>query len=1091
MPDDLERLIVQFSADMKGYEKEMRKFRKISQREARAVEKRFKTLDRRLNTVGRNIGRSLTGGLTGIGAVLSTREVTRYADAWTSAKNKIAAASQISGLQARSLEDVEKIANDSRSGISATVDLYARLLRSSKLVTKSEQDVARVTEIVAKSFKAGGSAASEQASGIIQLGQALGSGFLQGEELKAIRENAPLLAQAIADEFGVAIGELRDLGAAAELTSERVFKAILNGQGKIEAAFAATTPTIQDAFTKIDNAFTRYIGQTDESLGASQRLIAGLEALADNFDQTADVALQLAGVLAGALLGRSILQLLVKVPAAATALAAFAGTMRKAGSVSAALRLGLVGVAGAVGPIGLIIGAAATATAFYASSVETAADKSAAIVKELEAIEKAGKGAASGINAVTAALDKLPADKQELRLRKLREELARLKGGGGGFFDFERLPFLAPDIRSLGSLRDEFQEIAEAILFMDEAVTQADRDTALLLSNVAEQVGDGTLSLDEAAKRFENLPTSKLSKPVLELIDKLRETLNVIRLLTPEVERAASAASRAADAAGRITSGSDDARHRERVQGIARQQAQDKFFSQRDAEAAKSAFDKLVDQRTKEIVEAGKKVGAAISEADARIRAATEIRAEQVSSASRRGLLDLIKLAEGTFGKPQSRGYNTTLGYGAFTGGPITLVDKTLREILAIQKQMLAHPDNTFNSSAVGAYQIVSTTLRSLINELGLSLDQLFTPELQDRLGNALVERRGRDVSGLRNEWEGLRNVSSGTILSAYDNTSTIGSERGRQIEELQRENQARQEILAGLNQQILALQQEKDLIGATTFEREKANLVAEAEQQLRQAGIEITPEIRAQLEQLGTQYGTLASQIEQAQLAQQQFADVMGELKDATRDVLGGFIRDLRDGASVAEAAGRAFERLGDRFLDLALDALFSQNALGGLFGTLAGGAGGGGGGFNLLSLFGLGKKDGGPVQAFASGGFVSGPGGPRDDKVPALLSDGEFVVNAAAYKKNRKLVEAINAGQLQSFADGGLISNVNATLANASRTLGTARQSQINVAAPNVTVPPPEVVVVDSEQAFYDRLSSAKGEAMIVDITQRNQAG
>src|ERR1051326_621535 len=32
---------------------------------------------------------------------------------------------------------------------------------------------------------------------------------------------------------------------------------------------------------------------------------------------------------------------------------------------------------------------------------------------------------------------------------------------------------------------------------------------------------------------------------------------------------------------------------------------------------------------------------------------------------------------------------------------------------------------------------------------------------------------------------------------------------------------------------------------------------------------------------------------------------------------------------------------------------------------------------------------------RVFADGGLVSGPGGPRDDKIPARLSNGEFVVN------------------------------------------------------------------------------------------------
>src|SRR5690606_168511 len=103
----------------------------------------------------------------------------------------------------------------------------------------------------------------EQAAGILQLGQALGSGFLQGDELRSIRENAPLLAQAIANEFGVTIAKLKDLGAEGELTTDRVFKAILNAQKEIDAIFGTTSSTIAEGFTRVQNALTEYIGQAD------------------------------------------------------------------------------------------------------------------------------------------------------------------------------------------------------------------------------------------------------------------------------------------------------------------------------------------------------------------------------------------------------------------------------------------------------------------------------------------------------------------------------------------------------------------------------------------------------------------------------------------------------------------------------------------------------------------------------------------------------------------------------------------------------------------------------------------------------------
>lgn len=63
---------------------------------------------------------------------------------------------------------------------------------------------------------------------------------------------------------------------------------------------------------------------------------------------------------------------------------------------------------------------------------------------------------------------------------------------------------------------------------------------------------------------------------------------------------------------------------------------------------------------------------------------------------------------------------------------------------------------------------------------------------------------------------------------------------------------------------------------------------------------------------------------------------------------------------------------------------------------------------------------------QFLASGGYVSGPGGPRDDKIPAMLSNGEYVVNARDTAKNRTLLEVINQGGEVSrpgFARGGYV--------------------------------------------------------------------
>jgi tape measure domain-containing protein len=62
-----------------------------------------------------------------------------------------------------------------------------------------------------------------------------------------------------------------------------------------------------------------------------------------------------------------------------------------------------------------------------------------------------------------------------------------------------------------------------------------------------------------------------------------------------------------------------------------------------------------------------------------------------------------------------------------------------------------------------------------------------------------------------------------------------------------------------------------------------------------------------------------------------------------------------------------------------------------------------------------------GGMPARFATGGFIQGPGNAKSDSVPTLLSNGEFVVNAADAKANRRILEMINSGyKAVGFANG-----------------------------------------------------------------------
>lgn len=130
-----------------------------------------------------------------------------------------------------------------------------------------------------------------------------------------------------------------------------------------------------------------------------------------------------------------------------------------------------------------------------------------------------------------------------------------------------------------------------------------------------------------------------------------------------------------------------------------------------------------------------------------------------------RPMLDLIGFTEGT---DKGDGYNETLAYGKLTGGDVNLVSMTLDEIDALQTRMLRHPNNRWNSSAIGRYQIVRKTLRSIRQRKKLSGNALYDEAMQDELGCFLLGARGIDkwlegrvresalINNLAREWASL-----------------------------------------------------------------------------------------------------------------------------------------------------------------------------------------------------------------------------------------------------------------------------------------------------------------------------------------------
>lgn len=156
--------------------------------------------------------------------------------------------------------------------LGTSVDVFQRLGQNADALGATNADITRVIETVTKLGKVGGVSAGEMSSGILQLGQALASGRLQGDELRSILENMPPLARAIADGLGVSVGALREMGSTGQLTGEKVFQALLKAGKTADEQFAKLPDTMDQASTRMQNATQALLAEIDRQVGASEKL---------------------------------------------------------------------------------------------------------------------------------------------------------------------------------------------------------------------------------------------------------------------------------------------------------------------------------------------------------------------------------------------------------------------------------------------------------------------------------------------------------------------------------------------------------------------------------------------------------------------------------------------------------------------------------------------------------------------------------------------------------------------------------------------------------------------------------------------------
>ncbi|CAN7598785.1 tape measure protein [Bosea sp. LjRoot237] len=423
MANDVEALSILLEVQATKFENAMRRQNAQFNRISKQIEDRASAMESNVSGSFDKLARIVGGA-----AVLN--ELKKLSDGWLEATNKIKAAGIGEGVANAAANEISDIATRSRTGFAEVADLYARLTRTGKDFGATQGEIAVATETVSKALKVSGASAAETQSTLVQLGQALGSGRLQGDELRSLLENAPVVVQAIAKEFGVAVGALKDLGAEGKLTSDRVFRALVNAAPEVAAAFAKTQASISDSFTMLQNAALKFVGNSQQMGVAASAASTSIQFLAKNIDGVATAAAAVGAVIAARLVAQGLAPMVAAIGASVTASAAATASIAAIGvraqlaaTSVAALRGALLLVGGPVGAAILGTAAVVAYLATEASKGKETTDRYAEALKALRPPADDAKAAIKGVgDEVAATSARMSEAAQDGYRRKLKED---------------------------------------------------------------------------------------------------------------------------------------------------------------------------------------------------------------------------------------------------------------------------------------------------------------------------------------------------------------------------------------------------------------------------------------------------------------------------------------------------------------------------------------------------------------------------------------------------------------------------------------------------------------------------------------------
>lgn len=252
---------------------------KVDPRGANQFDRKLDALANRATQFAAGIGAALAGAF-GIDQII------KAGDAYTTSMNRLGASTATAEEAAQAYEGLYESARSTGIAVEESSRAFMRFQPAMQKAGFGIQDTIGLVDGLQKGLLAAGATAAESSSVFQQLGQAINSGVLQGEELNALLENAsPTIVQAFADSLSIAREELKEMASEGKLVAKNVLPALVAAAKAGRDEFGKMRVTTELAMARSRVAMDRFFAELDRGIRFTEGLANAIEAAGRKLDE--------------------------------------------------------------------------------------------------------------------------------------------------------------------------------------------------------------------------------------------------------------------------------------------------------------------------------------------------------------------------------------------------------------------------------------------------------------------------------------------------------------------------------------------------------------------------------------------------------------------------------------------------------------------------------------------------------------------------------------------------------------------------------------------------------------------------------------